>query len=96
MLQTLVPNAREIFRLMAEYQVEEGEPHGLPLPQLFRMCREQFLVSSELTLKSYLGEFRDHDLVTVKKGQDGGDLYCVAMGDDEIRKVLNEMAASRA
>eukprot|EP00803_Ostreobium_quekettii_P007058 evm.model.scf_425EXC.7 EVM.evm.TU.scf_425EXC.7 scf_425EXC:38332-41699(+) len=90
-LRTLVPSAREIFRLIGEFQIEEGADQGISLPHLFRMCRERFLVSSELTLKSYLTEFRDHELVVMKKGQDGASVYCIPMANDEISTVLKEM-----
>lgn len=93
-LRTLVPNAREIFCLIAKDQLDEENHRGFPLPELFRLCRERFLLSSELTLKSHLNEFRDHQLVATKKGPDGNDVFYIPMANDEIEKVLDEIAAN--
>ena len=85
-LQTLVPNARRIFSIMAEQQIQDPEQGdsecchrlrlvhtesyglhtGLSFPRLFKICREQFLVSSEMTLRSHLTEFKDHQLVQTR------------------------------
>lgn len=61
-LRTLVPNARRIFSIIAEQQIQDQE-QGLSFQRLFKTCREQFLVSSEMTLRSHLTEFKDHQLV---------------------------------
>ena len=36
------------------------------MAKLFQMCRERFLVSNEMLLKSFLVEFKDHELLTTK------------------------------
>ena len=41
-------------------------PAGVSLAKLFQMCRERFLVSNEMLLKSFLVEFKDHELLTTK------------------------------
>lgn len=39
---------------------------GVSFQRLFQMCRERFLVSNEMLLKSFLTEFRDHELLGTK------------------------------
>ncbi|KAF5194046.1 hypothetical protein FRX31_016367, partial [Thalictrum thalictroides] len=35
----------------------------MPVNDLYTVCRERFLVTSQITLNSHLTEFKDHDLV---------------------------------
>ena len=51
---------------------------GLPLNRLYTVCREQFLVSSEVTLRAHLTEFKDHELLKFRRGSDGLPLYSTA------------------
>jgi hypothetical protein len=67
-LASLSRNAREVFKVLAEGQGrnEEGQAEsetGLSFQRLFQACRERFLVSNEPLLRSFLTEFRDHDLL---------------------------------
>ena len=41
-------------------------PAGITFQYLFQCCRERFLVSNESLLKSFLTEFRDHELLQTK------------------------------
>lgn len=41
---------------------------GLSFHRLFKVCREKFLVSSEMTLRSHLTEFKDHQLIQIRYG----------------------------
>ena len=36
---------------------------GMTFPHMYRKCREKFLVTNEVALRSHLAEFRDHQLV---------------------------------
>ncbi|GMH39279.1 hypothetical protein BSKO_07177 [Bryopsis sp. KO-2023] len=87
-LKTLTQNAREVFLLIARYQLDEGDS-GLPHNQLFRMCRERFLCSNEMTLKAHLTEFKDHRMVQLKKGGEG-DCYEVALDKEEIETIVKQ------
>jgi origin recognition complex subunit 2 len=42
--------------------------------ELYRECRERFLVSTDLALRSQLTEFFDHQLVRNKRGYDGSEM----------------------
>ncbi|NXU88053.1 ORC2 protein, partial [Xiphorhynchus elegans] len=73
-LRSLTPNARGIFRLLAQYQLEKKDNPsypGLSFQDFYQQCREAFLVNSDLTLRAQLTEFRDHKLIRTKRGADG-------------------------
>ncbi|XP_058043587.1 origin recognition complex subunit 2 [Ahaetulla prasina] len=73
-LCSLTSNARGIFRLLVEYQLENKDNPsylGLSFQDLYQRCREAFLVNSDLTLRAQLTEFRDHKLIRTKRGADG-------------------------
>ena len=60
--RALSANARLIFRLLAEQQLSCPEEPGMPFHAFYTQCREQFLATSEMTLRSHLTEFVDHEL----------------------------------
>ncbi|XP_021256506.1 origin recognition complex subunit 2 isoform X2 [Numida meleagris] len=69
-LRSLTPNARGIFRLLAQYQLENKDNPsypGLSFQDFYQQCREAFLVNSDLTLRAQLTEFRDHKLIRTKR-----------------------------
>ena len=39
---------------------------GVTFQRLFQQCRDRFLVSNEMTLRTFLTEFGDHDLLQTK------------------------------
>ncbi|CAN2389159.1 DNA replication origin binding [Pristimantis euphronides] len=81
-LRSLTPNARGIFKLLAEYQMANKENTsyiGLSFQDFYQQCREAFLVNSDLTLRTQLTEFRDHKLIRTKKGPDGVDYLFIPL-----------------
>lgn len=78
-LRSLTPNAQSVFRVLGEFQISHPDDQGLPLNRLYTACREQFLVSSEVTLRAHLTEFKDHELVKFRRGVDGQD--CIYVPD---------------
>jgi hypothetical protein len=65
---------------------------GMPMSSLYTKCRERFLVSSQVTLNSHLTEFKDHDLVKVRKHSDGQDCLRIPLVSDALEKLLEELA----
>lgn len=91
-LKSLTSNTRGVFRVLAENQLaKQGAVQGLPFMQFYSLCREQFLVSSELTLRTHLTEFKDHELIRTKRGGDGQEYLYVPFGKDKIEKMLQEL-----
>lgn len=88
-LQTLTQNAREVFLLIARNQLEHSDV-GLTQSQLFHECRDHFLCSNEMTLKAHLNEFKDHGLITLKKGLNGAEAYFITLSEDELERVMKE------
>ncbi|NXM39335.1 ORC2 protein, partial [Gymnorhina tibicen] len=73
-LHSLTLNARGIFRLLAQHQLEKKDNPsypGLSFHDFYQQCREAFLVNSDLTLRAQLTEFRDHKLIRTKRVSPG-------------------------
>jgi len=66
-LRNLTPNARGIFLVLAEFQLQNPDKPGMSVDLLFDKCRDQFLVSSEISLKSHLVEFKDHHIFNLRR-----------------------------
>lgn len=64
---------------------------GLSIHKLYMHCRERFLVSSELTLRSHLTEFKDHELVRSRRGLDGQDCLYIPLPTDTLTKLLEQI-----
>nr|XP_039255520.1 origin recognition complex subunit 2-like [Styela clava] len=91
--RSLTPNARGIFKLLTEFQIEESKSSnyiGLSFSDLYQMCREKFLVNSELTLRTQLTEFLDHKLVEIKKGIDGGEYLSIPLDNATLQEYLDQ------
>jgi origin recognition complex subunit 2 len=87
-LRSLTSNGRAIFRLLAEHQLDNQDSQGMPLDMFYAACREQFLVSSEVTLRVHLTEFTDHELVRSSRGRDGRDLLSIPLNADALKELL--------
>jgi len=88
---SLNENAREIFLHLARRQAEAEEAGdedfpGVAFPELYRRCRDAFLVNSDLTLRAQLTEFLDHRLVTSRKGADGVEYLTVPLPAATLRE----------
>lgn len=82
---SLTPNAKKIYTIIIRYQMENMEAEttdgysGFSFMELYRMCRLEFLVPSDLALRAQLTEFRDHKLVKSRKGNDGGEYLTIPL-----------------
>lgn len=63
----------------------------MPFKKWYEGCREKFFVTSEMTLRSHLIEFKDHDMVKVKKGANAIDLFYIPFKPEELAFVLAEL-----
>jgi len=96
-LMSLTAKARRVFRVLADNQnVSQGnnKEQGLSLQSWFQLCREQFLVTSEQLLRSLLTEFKDHQLVRIRKGADGTDLHFIPLGEEALAQVLSDVESA--
>lgn len=91
-LSTLVSNAREVFKVLAAQQLEDPSAAGVSFPLLLRVVRdERYILNSEHALKSILTELRDHELIKLRPGPDGGEVMYVPMEPDMLRAALQDM-----
>ncbi|XP_077236552.1 origin of replication complex subunit 2-like [Tasmannia lanceolata] len=90
-LQSLTPIAQSVFKVLAEYVLAHSDEEGLPLTNLYNMCRPRLLVSSEVTLNFHLTEFKDHDLVRTRRNDDGQDCFYIPLDSEALTKLLQEI-----
>ncbi|KAK4745683.1 hypothetical protein SAY87_011995 [Trapa incisa] len=90
-LQSLTTNAQSVFRVVAEHQLSHPDEEGIPISSLYTACRERFLVSSQVTLNSHLTEFKDHELVKIRKNSDGADCLYIPLPKEALEKLLSEI-----
>lgn len=64
---------------------------GMPINNLYTVCRERFLVSSQVTLNSHLTEFKDHELVKTRRHSDGQDCLYIPLMTEALEKLLMEI-----
>lgn len=91
MLRSFVQNARKVFHVLADAQLDDPRSPGVAFHTLFRMCRERFLVSNENGLKAHLTEFRDHQLIKTRAGPDGAEVLYIPFETEALKGLLEEM-----
>ncbi|KAK2992273.1 hypothetical protein RJ640_020266 [Escallonia rubra] len=89
-LQSLTPNAQNVFKnINWPIQMKKAR---MPIHNLYTSCRERFLVSSQVTLNSHLTEFKDHELVKIRRHSDGQDCLHVPMTTEALEKLVLEIS----
>ncbi|XP_042046047.1 origin of replication complex subunit 2-like [Salvia splendens] len=91
-LQSLTPNAQNVFKVVADHQLANPDGEGMPLNNLYTVCRERFLVSSQITLNAHLTEFKDHELVKTRRNSDGEDCLYIPLSSDALQKLIHEIS----
>lgn len=92
-LRSLTSNARGIFRLLVEFQLDNKDNPaytGLSFQDFYQRCREAFLVNSDLTLRTQLTEFKDHKLIRTRKGADGVEYLLVPVDTSTLTDFLEK------
>ena len=64
---------------------------GLAFMELYRKCRSEFLVASDLALRAQLTEFRDHKLIKSKKGNDGSEYLTIPLDKPTLTAFLENI-----
>ncbi|KAA8528549.1 hypothetical protein F0562_035904 [Nyssa sinensis] len=91
-LQSLTPNAQSVFKVLAEHQLANPDEEGMAINNLYTICRERFLVSSQTTLNSHLTEFKDHELVKTRRHSDGQDCLYIPLTTEALEKLVLEIS----
>ncbi|KAJ2456204.1 Origin recognition complex subunit 2 [Coemansia sp. RSA 2336] len=105
-LASLTENAKGIFRILAEYQIAEAvmdkdaadtqNKSGSNMPEMpyssyFTACRDQFLVTNEMTFHSQLTEFRDHKVIQSRHAPDGTEFVFIPLSATVLGTILESM-----
>ncbi|KAJ2472814.1 Origin recognition complex subunit 2 [Coemansia sp. RSA 2322] len=74
----------------------QRKPAGAKVPEMaysayFAACRDQFLVSSELTFRSQLTEFRDHKVIQSRHAPDGTESVYIPLDATTLGSILESM-----
>lgn len=62
----------------------------MPFKDLYSRCREDFLVSSDVALRSQLTEFIDHNLVKMKRTPDGTEHLTIPLEYSLLQQFVEE------
>jgi origin recognition complex subunit 2 len=96
-LRSLPTNARHIFTLLAQYQLNNSADgtavdgkEGISLDHFFRLAREQFFVQDFVSFQTMLTEFKDHGIFKTSKG-DNSELLYIDLSKETLEEVLEQM-----
>jgi origin recognition complex subunit 2 len=90
LLLSSTPNARVIFKLLATAQLEDPSHTGLTYQQLFQLCRENFVVMNEHTMRAQLKEFKEHKVLLSSKGADDSH-FIIPVNPSVLKHLISEL-----
>lgn len=61
----------------------------MPFNDLYRKCRESFLVSSDSALRTQLIEFVDHNMAKLKRSNDGTEHVLIPI-NSKVLQLFNQ------
>lgn len=90
---SLTDNARQIFMLLAKHQLNSTKSNRRQVTfwDLYKTCRDEFIVSSEAALHQQMIEFEDHRLIVKRTAADGSEVLEIAVDDN----ILNDFIKSQ-
>ena len=92
-LSALTDNARAIFNVLATHQLQSPSTKtGMGFDVLFSKCRDLFVVSSEITLRAQLTEFREHQVIKEHKDN---TLY-IPLDNETLQQILDTQNRNKA
>ena len=94
-VKSLTPNAKKILEVIMTNHLQTAAkskgaatPSGILFQRCYLMCRESFLVNSDLALRGQLTEFVDHGLITIKKNSEGGEIIVLNLSQSVMNTYL--------
>lgn len=90
---SLTSNAKAIYKHLIRYQLDNGSTSdftGMAFKDLYRIAREEFLVSTDLALRAQLTEFIDHKLVRIKRNKDGTECLIIPLSNNLLKQFLEQ------
>lgn len=94
-LEALTTNARQVFLVLVQHQLDHPKSAGLSFPALYAACREKLCVSSEAALKGHVTEFIDHHLVRTRRGANEKQCYYCTLSPNMMQKIIAEPVSDR-
>eukprot|EP01116_Phalansterium_solitarium_P001869 TRINITY_DN11700_c0_g1_i1.p1 TRINITY_DN11700_c0_g1~~TRINITY_DN11700_c0_g1_i1.p1 ORF type:complete len:439 (-),score=154.07 TRINITY_DN11700_c0_g1_i1:405-1721(-) len=88
-LKSLTPNARGLFRILAEFQLENPTA-GLSYKQFYEKCRAKFLVINDSTMRAQMGEFREHKVMLSRQAPDRVSYFYIPLDAAMLRQALED------
>ncbi|PVU89367.1 hypothetical protein BB561_005401 [Smittium simulii] len=99
-MASLTSNAKNIFLKLANYQIDSATSTtstastknipfdsglGMEYFHLYNLCKESFLVSNEITFRSLLTEFKDHNIITFVNEPDGSQILYIPLHVNDLK-----------
>lgn len=92
--QSLTTNAKGIYLILIKYEIDGKENvqqyQGLPFKELYSKCRESFLVSSDMALRTQLTEFVDHKMIKIRRAADGTEYLSIPIDNKLLQQFYEQ------
>ncbi|VDM19298.1 unnamed protein product [Wuchereria bancrofti] len=74
---SLTNNSRSLLQLITNHYYRKKKP--VEFFELFRLARDEFLISTDAALRQHLNEYNDHRLILRKRHSDGNEYISMAV-----------------
>lgn len=94
---SLTLNSRKVLLIIIKAQLEPSsinERTELSFKDLYHLCREKFLVSSDLALRALLTELVDHRIVKHKRANDGSEYLSMPIERKLLKSFIDDIGDS--
>ncbi|XP_058175751.1 origin recognition complex subunit 2 [Anopheles ziemanni] len=93
---SLTSNGRGVYLAIVRHQLANGGPtnpnyNGMLFKDLYWICREAFLVSSDQALRTQLVEFIDHKMLRGKRTADGAENLIIPVDHDLLQRFFDAL-----
>uniref|UniRef100_A0A915PTD6 Origin recognition complex subunit 2 n=1 Tax=Setaria digitata TaxID=48799 RepID=A0A915PTD6_9BILA len=85
---SLTSNSRSLLRLITNYYYRRRKP--LEFFELFRLARDEFLVSTDAALRQQLNEYDDHRLIIRRRHNDGNEYISISVDEKTMVEFMRE------
>ncbi|KAG0673963.1 Origin recognition complex subunit 2 [Kluyveromyces marxianus] len=103
-LESLTDNSKRMYKILLQLLMEKQSKSknkktggktttGTEFAKLFEACTEQFVVSSEMSLRTMLSEFVDHKMAFITKNKMGKEIVDVKYSYGDMEKLVKEIDA---
>eukprot|EP01025_Chloroclados_australasicus_P033521 TRINITY_DN34215_c0_g1_i1.p2 TRINITY_DN34215_c0_g1~~TRINITY_DN34215_c0_g1_i1.p2 ORF type:complete len:329 (-),score=49.53 TRINITY_DN34215_c0_g1_i1:385-1350(-) len=90
-LSTLPTPARKVYLMLGQHALENPDDTSVLFQDLYEECQRQWVLNNEQTLRSYLTEFLDHDLVVRGEEEGEEERLQIALEEPDLEKVVEDL-----